>query len=1180
MRRTLLRLFIGLILSLVSFVIVLLFVPSASRFIIEKASAHYLHHDLNVTYWNFTVTRLLLAGKFDDNSTIDLKAFNLLEPERSVTLRINSNTTLFDAVAGTALPNIAFNAVARYRHPSGLTLDAHLLDGNLSAKMSMNTMHYDFRLDHLSIDRYLRDQKLPAFLSGTLDLTGDGAVKAPFEQHAKLISNNLKLESPLLSSLGLASLPNTLDANLSLDFGFLKNSELASSFELSTAAFSLRGTRLDYNLAGGTFVLPLSLYNNTITELPFKHLTLMTLGDLSDESIQANIIAETDQFLLLLNHLAFNRKKNTLNSAYRFSTLGNFPVDLSGENALQGDISLDASMQASLSVGSENLRKPIKISYKDNKINVISNNIPSKAVFSILKRSALLKGHFTLDANVDLNASPPTVTASLHSVDLAPLQNDPLARELNLTRPVRIDLSVRNKQNRYFALLDIDSQLFRTHKTEVDFDSTTMITTLRSTLTDIALPGYHSDKIVLRSTVDLNRSIVSDTTFSSDFEHLDIPSLYFGENMLGDFSFSAGNLTRFAADVNRSFMIKGHGRIARRNNKTAIHAVTNLLGPVHVSFIDDDVNLRLTDLDMIPLFQILNRPAPLQGKLHSTIRLKNGALALTLHSDRLSPSKALEKTLRPFPLDVKVDATRCSGRVFAKASLETAEDSISFSSVNINLRQKSVDGNYLVNFHNLARSAIVFPDALGEELLFGGELRADDKKQFLTLKTNQIMLSPEIHAMIEANATEPLALSVDLNASMQERMLHVDAAAHTDPLTLAPLRLDYDLNRSQVRLFAALRTKKWLGNTDLDFQSDIEKNGTLRNGSLFVHNHYGDLSVSNLRADAENEDLHADLELEVKPLVRSAIVHENAVVTAHIDTRPAKMLTLHSTSFDGNFSALINKNDLYVHAEHIDLYQIANFINKTPLLKRGRIGGDIYLNTPALLEGNLSRLNGGVNIGLHDVFLQGIEIDKYLETLRNTQDFSLFQGSFSDLPIVRSVKNLPKDVLAESNVSTLIPTARFSLGIHDGIAVCDDCAVATDKHRFAFAGDINLSSQRFSHFYFALLNPEGCPYFTQQIKGPLSKPEINLAKSGVKIIGGAVVSVASNVTDAANWLTGLLQKLTSKTGEVISYVPIAGKSTDKALNKVSGSLHNTTETVSGCTPFYLGSVPHPRKKKK
>lgn len=288
-------------------------------------------------------------------------------------------------------------------------------------------------------------------------------------------------------------------------------------------------------------------------------------------------------------------------------------------------------MQASLSIGSDNLHEPVKITFKDKKLKIISNNIPSKAIFSILKRSALLKGHFMLDANVDLNASPPAVTASLHSVDLAPLQNDPLARKLNLTRPVRLDLSVHNVRHRYFASLDIDSQLLRTHKTKIDFDSTTMIATLRSTLTDIALPGYNSDKIILRSTIDINRSIVSDTAFSSDFEHLDIPSLYYGDNMLGDFSFSARNLNRFAADINRSFIIKGQGRIARRNNKTAIHADTNLLGPVHASFVDDTVKLRLTDFDLLPLFQILKRPAVLQGTLRSTLQFENGALLSLIH---------------------------------------------------------------------------------------------------------------------------------------------------------------------------------------------------------------------------------------------------------------------------------------------------------------------------------------------------------------------------------------------------------------------------------------------------------------------------------------------------------------------------------------------------------------------
>jgi len=56
--------------------------------------------------------------------------------------------------------------------------------------------------------------------------------------------------------------------------------------------------------------------------------------------------------------------------------------------------------------------------------------------------------------------------------------------------------------------------------------------------------------------------------------------------------------------------------------------------------------------------------------------------------------------------------------------------------------------------------------------------------------------------------------------------------------------------------------------------------------------------------------------------------------------------------------------------------------------------------------------------------------------------------------------------------------------------------------------------------------------------------------------------------------------VSSAAGDVVSYVPIAGDTADKTLKGVSGYLHGTTKTFSGCTPFYLGTIPPPVIKNK
>ena len=1163
--------------SLILAAAAVMFVPPVGQWLVREAAAHFLGHRLHITSWRLGPTRFRFEGVFDDNSTVELDAFNLLSGERSAILRMNADATLFSQITGTPLPRLPFQAQARYRGER-VRLEAALLGGTLAADMNLSSLRYRYRLNRVSVERYLADRHLPPYASGELTAEGNGSAVFPFPQKINLISNNFKLQKPLTEAAGLASLPDVLDLNLSDTFRFDTRQGIRTSFRIDSALFSFSGDDLRYQVPTGAFTTPLTFVNRGVEEIPLRNVTAVGIGNIDADTVSGNYIVTADDYLLILDRLDYRFDAAEADGRFRFSTLSETPVNLTGANALKGSFHIKRN-ELEAKLGTSSMPEPLRIVGKGSRLSVISNNIPVQALFSVVNRETLFEGTVGLEGRIDLNTTPPAVDFRLRSDGLRPNRDMPLARELNLTGPVALDLRVHSDRALYLASLDIDSQILRTGNTTLRYDASTKKAHLKSRLTDIALPGFHSRRLVLNARADFNRSLLTDVSLSGEHETFSLPSFRFGEETGGDFSWRVGRLDRFFPDADASAVFEGTGSVGRRGKAVAAVLKTNLLGKIDIAVENNATALTASGLRLQRLSVLLGRPVPVSGTLALDARLDRRSALLTLHSKQLHPREPLRGVLRPFPLDVRVDLARCGKRFFGRTTLGTGPDTVRFDSVDLDLHRRVVSGSWSLHVADLARSAVVFPDALADRLALEGDLKADADAQFFSLRSTEMFLSEKIHRTLDANASGPLPLAVDLNATRRDSRLSLRADIDSEPAALHRLHLYHDAAASRLTLESDIRLNRRPKEVGLSVSGRFDGNGTFDRASVIARTATAELNISNLYANAADRDFHADVSLTLEPLSPQSGVQEKATVTGRFRTRPSPKAVMETTSFGGPFVVRFDENNLMASVRDLDVHRLANFVTETPLLHRGRIDGDIRLGSRALTENNLSALNGKIDLHLHDFLLKGIALDDYLATLRNAQDFSLFQGSFSELPIIRSIKNVPRDLLAESNLTTVIPVGRIDIDIHGGIATCVDCAAATDRFRVAFAGDVNLTSRRFGYFYFALLNPEGCPYFTQRIRGPLDRPQINIAESGIKVVGGAIVSVASNVTDAANWLTGTLYKITSKTGEVISYVPVAGSLTDQTLNAVSGSLHSATGTVSGCTPFYLGSVPHPGTKK-
>jgi len=212
------------------------------------------------------------------------------------------------------------------------------------------------------------------------------------------------------------------------------------------------------------------------------------------------------------------------------------------------------------------------------------------------------------------------------------------------------------------------------------------------------------------------------------------------------------------------------------------------------------------------------------------------------------------------------------------------------------------------------------------------------------------------------------------------------------------------------------------------------------------------------------------------------------------------------------------------------------------------------------------------------MFLDGVELDSTIDTLRNSQDLNLFQGNLGDLPLIRSVKDIPSDLTSKEANSTHFSHIRFLTDVNKTGLHCSDCAVATEENLIVIKGGINLQTQTFNEMYVGMLFPNNCAYFIQQIDGNLSDPQVKLAAAGFKVIGGAAKSLVGNIGTVVDFGAGVIKKTGDAVGGAASYVPVVGEKTDAALTTITDAPKSGTTSMTKCTPFYTGSIRHPKQK--
>lgn len=159
-------------------------------------------------------------------------------------------------------------------------------------------------------------------------------------------------------------------------------------------------------------------------------------------------------------------------------------------------------------------------------------------------------------------------------------------------------------------------------------------------------------------------------------------------------------------------------------------------------------------------------------------------------------------------------------------------------------------------------------------------------------------------------------------------------------------------------------------------------------------------------------------------------------------------------------------------------------------------------------------LQGKVSLRGSGIVLHGVDLDETFDRFEDSQRFNLVDVGAVLLagPIGLAVTkghdfaSILGGLKGRSDIRTLVSDWSVSRGVLQA----EDVAIATQRHRVAMQGRLNLVDQRFDGVTVALLDSDGCATVRQAIRGSFARPEIE-RPSTLRTLAGPVVRLFKQV---------------------------------------------------------------------
>jgi len=189
--------------------------------------------------------------------------------------------------------------------------------------------------------------------------------------------------------------------------------------------------------------------------------------------------------------------------------------------------------------------------------------------------------------------------------------------------------------------------------------------------------------------------------------------------------------------------------------------------------------------------------------------------------------------------------------------------------------------------------------------------------------------------------------------------------------------------------------------------------------------------------------------------------------------------------------------------------------------KRKLLGGEaalaLHLLTAGRNEQELTQhLSGDVAFHGNGLVAYDMDVDRVIAKFEKTRGLSLVDlGAFFIAGPLGTIATKGYDFgrvyqqlgTGHGAIQRLVATWN----IRDGVAEAEDCALATQRNRVAFAGRIDLLQESYRDAVVAVLDDRGCARFSQRLSGPIARPNL-LTISTLERLAGPFVGLSRKVS--------------------------------------------------------------------
>jgi len=1146
-----------------------LFVPPVTEVIVEKALSYFLKVDADISRAKLSYAGFYAIGRLDHNDSFVLSVTPHGFSEAMAILHYDGNVHTFSNVATVELPRIAAIVNATFMTESQrLDVNASVLDGTLKGYLSLEEMAYAYTITDLNVSSYQQKQThpwytLPVYASGLLSAQGGGIIESPYTVGFTLQSRNLQLEentTALLFPRKNGPLPLNLEIN-----GSVNTDALFTDISLSSSLMTLQAKSFHYDFNASCFNLDLALVNHDKQIAPIDHAALELNATITKETLDALFTLLVDDYRLDGKQMKYNIEAGALDLEYRLTSLAKKPLYLQGDYAIFGDLNYrDGAL--SVSAGSKALNGPVSATLKANRFAMISSNINLEALQKMINFDFVVRGSAAFKAEADLGFS---------SDNLALPKK--YGKDIGLKDTLQITLTAKNEPKGDIRLIPtLKSNIGSIDESALHYVKASQRLFFNINAKRLSLPGYRASHLNLRGAYRLKTGTLEKTRLSTPYEKIILRNAEISDkSVTATIDFQINRLDRFG-DLNRDYNLSAESKLSYTPKKSKVSLNSPQLGTLSVIYTDPVLKVSGNGLDVEELMRLTGQPLALQGDLVYTLQYSPSMIKATITAEQIRAQGPLEHLMRPFVLDAGASLRfKGNNRFSGNISVTTGNERAEISGLLADIAKKEVKAHYVVDVKELENSSYVLPSELKGPLQLSGEFVHKDR-QYLTLDVVGFRLPEAWHRKLDKNATSYLETNASLQAQNDSGLLHLNGDLQNSLLRLQLHKSSFDIGSGAFMLNSSLKTKLWLKD------SNISASGNYNTERLFVAGATIDtqqetIDINDLYYSDQNLSTGYRAKLKEYP---GAPYQGSAEIYGRVATQPALYAILESNSLGGDLKASLTEKELNVNARDVAVSKLIAFSGKKLPITQGRLNASVSIGADSLRKDDRSTLQGITDINITDTVIENLALDDSLKTLRESQDLSLFQGSLTELPIIRSITDIPTKLRSENVKSTHIREMRLSTSIDHAMLSCKDCALSTDANLIAAQGDINLSSKQFGTFYVGLLHPTNCAYYVQQVKGDLKRPEVELARAGFNLISGAAISLVGNIGSAVDLGAGIVKKSGEIVGDVAGYVPLIGKTTEKTLTKVTDKPKEITAKATECTPFYSGSVKHPKPLKR